>query len=256
MTTTLPVSPRRNQTGLSLIELMLAMAMGVTLLLGVSQVFSSAVGANTEALRLTHVTQEVRAASNLIVSELRRAGYWLGAQTVAVGTAIPYGVYQVNATCVLYSYDDVLTALPYRGFRLEGGAIKWMRSATLNLNECTAPTLASWTEITETASVNVTALAFADKSACVNITTFATAPNASCNPCDVAYVAWSLGDTLFNTRQVGIAITASPAGSSASPLVFKLQDSVLVRNEEHGSATAAGPAANTGCGAMISLLTV
>ena len=241
---------QRYQQGLSLIELMVAMAIGVTLTLGMSALFSATMGSNAQSMRLMRVNQEVRTVAQLMISELRRAGFWVDVKTaVANVAAVPYGIHEVNASCILYSYQDTTVAAQhYRGFRLTGQVIEWMRSTSAN-DGCLTNTNGLWVPLTEAAETNVTALNFVDNSVCLNVTMY---PETNCNPCTVNYVAWALGDKLVNTRQINLTISARPAGAAdANMPVSNFQDAVLVRNEEVGYAQIAGPATNTNCGLKI-----
>ena len=238
------------QRGLSLIELMMAVTLGMMLMAGVSSLFSATMGSSSDSLRMMHTSQELRTSADLIASELHRTGYWSGITTAALGTPLPYGLVDVTASCILYSYDDTATALSYRGFRLKSGAIEWLRHAAADADFSCASTSADWQPITDAKMVSITALSFADKSQCINAT---PATPTDCNTCSPTYTPWALGNTLVNTRQVSFIVSGKSAMGTGSA-VFTMEDSIVTRNEEYGSAAAAGPAAGTGCGQMIALL--
>lgn len=120
------------QRGLSLIELMVSMLIGLLVLAGVSQIFAASFRTNNDSISLTNLNQQIRAVSNIMNAELRRAGYWAdavgdinnGAQTnpfVAVTAVDRVGGDGVS-DCVLYGYDmdddgDATDANEWRGFR-------------------------------------------------------------------------------------------------------------------------------------------
>jgi Tfp pilus assembly protein PilW len=72
--------------GISLVELMVAIAVGMALLLLITQIFVNQVAANTILLKETRLNQELRAIMDLSVRDVRRAGYW--------GTAISGAWYE------------------------------------------------------------------------------------------------------------------------------------------------------------------
>jgi len=67
--------PVRFQAGLSLIELMIAMALSLLLMLGVLQIFLSSKQTYTANSALTHVQESGRFAMDFITYDLRNAGY-------------------------------------------------------------------------------------------------------------------------------------------------------------------------------------
>lgn len=90
-------SRRRCQDGLSLIELMVGMAIGAFIIVGVMYLFTADIQGNRKLIATTRVEQDLRNITDLITRDVRRAGYWgnsvLG--TVAIGataatTSNPY----------------------------------------------------------------------------------------------------------------------------------------------------------------------
>lgn len=125
---------------MSLIELMIALTMGLFLLLGLSTFLTTTLKSNTAAVKLASLDQELRAIMTLMSRDIRRAGYWgsptfnaasgvyatgalsmigKGANTYATGTGSTFAniagpAISVNgaivtaataAGCLLYSYD-------------------------------------------------------------------------------------------------------------------------------------------------------
>jgi type II secretory pathway pseudopilin PulG len=78
---------RRLQLGLTLIELMISIVLSLFVLGGVLYITSSTMQANTQALRSTHLNQELRAAMQMITRDIRRAGYRYGVEIAGVYTA-------------------------------------------------------------------------------------------------------------------------------------------------------------------------
>ncbi len=130
---------RGAQRGLSLVELMVGVAIGLFVVAGATMLVSNQLGDNRRLLLETQIQQDLRAASDIIVRDLRRSGYWGAAQTgvwhagaVAVSTN-PYTALSaasgVPASEVTFDYsrgveNDAVDAPDQAGFKLEGGAIK------------------------------------------------------------------------------------------------------------------------------------
>lgn len=65
-----------NQKGFSLVELLVGLAAGLTLLSGVIGIFSATVGSTGYNLKMTRLNQELRTVMDLMARDIRRAGYW------------------------------------------------------------------------------------------------------------------------------------------------------------------------------------
>lgn len=112
-----PVCPagRRGQAGVTLVELLVGMAVGVIIVGALVAFIVSSVRANSENLRSIRLTQELRALSELIGREIRRARHVSApALLAAVGQdPLPLAVTQFsglltvdngNADCIEFSY--------------------------------------------------------------------------------------------------------------------------------------------------------
>ena len=66
--------PRRAQRGLSLVELMVGVAVGLFVVAGASFVVATQLGDNRRLLLETQIQQDLRATMDIITRELRRAG--------------------------------------------------------------------------------------------------------------------------------------------------------------------------------------
>lgn len=162
------------QRGISLIEIMVSLSVGILLLLGLTSFMSSTLINNADSVKTTQFNQEIRAAMTLMVRDIRRAGAW-GSPSYATGALSGVGVgltysnpfAAVDTTtsgCILYRYDKnnnaTLDTGEYLGFRLNGGAIQMLVNATLAGSTC--DTSDGWTALTNNANVNITALSFAE----------------------------------------------------------------------------------------------
>jgi type IV pilus assembly protein PilW len=126
---------RRRERGLSVVELLVGAAVGLLILGGASKVFVDYLLANRGMLVETRVNQDLRAAADLIVRDLRRAGYWTDASTgvVAAGAAsAPLNPFRditvtdqnLTAGELQFSYDRPTTTAEPAGFRVRNGALE------------------------------------------------------------------------------------------------------------------------------------
>lgn len=71
----------RRQRGLSLVELMVGVAVGLFVVAGATMLVANQLGDNRRLLLETQIQQDLRAAADIIVRDIRRSGYWGAAQT-------------------------------------------------------------------------------------------------------------------------------------------------------------------------------
>lgn len=69
---------QRRLDGFTLTELMVSVAIGLVVLAGIMTFYLSTARTGTEALKIARLNQYLRAAMDLMVSDIRRAGYWAG----------------------------------------------------------------------------------------------------------------------------------------------------------------------------------
>lgn len=121
---------KRRQRGLSIIELMVGVAIGMFIVGGAIALFVNLLGDNRRLLLEARVNQEMRATADIIARDLRRAGYWRNAMT-GVGTppaTNPYSGATWAGTSVQYAYDrdgnSTVTGSEQAGFQLNGVVIE------------------------------------------------------------------------------------------------------------------------------------
>ena len=152
------------QRGLSIVELMVGIAIGLFVIGGATKLFIDYLSSNRRLLIETRVNQDLRAAADVVVRDLRRAGYWnnavagvysLGATAVV---ANPHkngnGAVSSTSASVNYSYarndGDALDTNEYGGFRLVQGVLQMLDRGI--------PTVESnWLDLTDPATLSVTA---------------------------------------------------------------------------------------------------
>lgn len=128
------------QSGLSLVELMVGIAIGLFVVAGASMLASTQLIENRRLLLETQVQQDLRATADIITRELRRTGYdsvpeWLvwSSSTPVVQprpnnrSALTFGV---GSDKVTYSYDRPGIMPATFGYQLVDGAIRHRIGAT------------------------------------------------------------------------------------------------------------------------------
>jgi Tfp pilus assembly protein PilW len=127
-----PATLRRRQTGLSMVELMVGVAIGLFVVAGATLAVSNQLGDNRRLMLETQIQQDLRAATDVIARDLRRSGYWANAQdgiwhagAVAVASN-PYSVLTLDsglASRVVFSYGRGPGINEQAGFDMVNGAI-------------------------------------------------------------------------------------------------------------------------------------
>ena len=129
----------RRQAGLSLVELMVGVAIGLFVVAGATMVVINQLGDNRRLMLEAQIQQDLRAASDLISRDLRRAGYWgaaetgvwnAGAVSVASNPYTPMSatVSNVAASGVTFSYsrgaieNNAIDATDQSGFQLNNSS--------------------------------------------------------------------------------------------------------------------------------------
>lgn len=161
--------------GFSLVELMISIVVGLIVIVGVLGVFGSAIKSHSDNLRMTRLNQELRTVMNMMVRDIRRAGFngnaraALGPTTGNTNLFSDPAVTNLNltpgtpASCVTFAYDydgDAIlgtgagtTPDERYGYRLDAVAnVVEMRQGGAG---CTA---GGWVNITDEDSIEIVAL--------------------------------------------------------------------------------------------------
>ena len=214
----------RSQRGLSMVEMLVGVAVGLFIVAGAVTLFVTNLGNSRRLLVEARVNQDLRAAADLIARDVRRAGYWAsaikGTYAPPGAASAPVNPYQAIASApsqVTYAFSrDANQATPivdndnpdtYErfGFRLTGGTVQ-MQTAN-----------GSWQDLTDPSVVTVSGFA---------VTQDAIAPidiRASCSkPC-------TSNCPVIQVRRFSIVITGQAV---ADPSVIRtLRTGARVRND-------------------------
>jgi prepilin peptidase dependent protein B len=164
----------RRQRGFSLVELMVAMVIGLIVIGASLSVFIGILGANSTQMKISRLNHELRTVMTAVTRDLRRAGYnnWTVAQ-LAAGDFTVSGQLDpaMTAGSIEVSYDiDSNGGTERYGFRLEGNALQAYVATGTPLG---TPV---WTNVTDPNVIQITGFSITDRSPAPINPTGAAAP--------------------------------------------------------------------------------
>jgi len=217
----------QKQTGLTLIEMMIAMVLGLFVTAVIITVFSTNVRSSTENIKMIRLNQELRGVMTMMVDELKRAGY-----SADPSNSDFMDDFNVSTTCLRYSYDENGDAIRNSnerfGFKLENNTVKWTASGGDPNTPPTAPDCGtgSWTDITDPNLAFITTLdpddSYFDITGSVNTDSISTGLSA---------ITATSGVSIY---EVAITITGStdlPHSSNANDPHRTIVETVRIRND-------------------------
>ena len=160
-----------HQHGLSLIELLIGVTIGLFIAVAGSTLLVGHLRENRALLLEARLTQDLRTAADLITRDLRRAGYWghAGATGANPYAELAPGTAAANTVSLRYSMDatenDAVDSNEQFGFRLRNGAIELQLGAG-NWQSLTDANLFTVTAFSVTPEVQDLSLAAFCPSAC------------------------------------------------------------------------------------------
>jgi type IV pilus assembly protein PilW len=192
---------RSRQRGLTIIELIIGMAVGLLVVGGAISMYVQAIRSSNDTLRSSKLNQEISALMSVIVNDVRRAGFWGGvipgeyaenpfSQTGATILTVlddmannadqgPIG----QGSCLVYTYDatylpgnvaGTLDSTDLFGFRLNGTVVQMRATGVVDGAACVGGTCNScsngvWQNVTDPDLIEITALNFdLSNSQCLN----------------------------------------------------------------------------------------
>lgn len=154
-----PRHGRAGMAGFSLVELMIAITIGLIIIGAVTLFTVRTMQAYSDHILSTRLTQELRTGMNLVVRELRRSGHDSTSVTRVLTTSSASGFNAVAATgsCVTYEYDRQIGAAgpdgsEIRGLRLNNGVLQ-LNAAGTGVDCATDD---GWEDITDPEVVQIT----------------------------------------------------------------------------------------------------
>ena len=241
----------KRSKGLTLIEIMISLLLGLIVIGGALSIYISTIRSSTDISNSARLNYDLDSAMQLMVNDIRRAGFWGGAIAGSDAEINPFTIGVANIqipvdSCILYTYDGdgdgvLVDDNEYYGFKLQDGNIRiWTSNAVDASGDCTAN---GWETITNEGKVNISSLTFSflpsaasagppsipalpQSSQCLNTTT-SLAYNTPCSSVTVANLP--SGNVAAETRQINIVMTGEVSGDSSVTKV--LTATVRVRND-------------------------
>jgi type IV pilus assembly protein PilW len=221
-------STRYLARGLSLVELLVGMAIGLFILAGSSALFVANVAGSRRLALETRINQDLRATMDVVTRDLRRGAYWgnaLAGTQASATQANPYAAVALtpasNPSQILYSYtrdtteNSSLDSNEVFGFRLAGGAIQMCMggSSATNCN--------NWQTMSNTDILRISAFSIAPTETTVDL-------RAACaTNCTDTVLAPSC--PRIQIRSYNIVLTGSSTSDAA--LSRTLRSQVRLRND-------------------------
>jgi len=240
------------QKGFTLIEIMISLVLGLIVIGGAISIYISTIRSSTDITNSARLNYDLDSVMQLMVNDIRRAGYWGGAIVNSDAKLNPFinGTANIQISdytdadgdahlngCIVYSYDangsgantlndltDDIDENEYFGFRLDRGAV-WMRS-TVDIDGSSGivedPTNcdddSDWGRIIDENKINIESLSFTTNHKCLNIKADTTC----------AVTALIAGDQAVEVRQIDITLIGNVVNDD--PVEKTLRATVKVRN--------------------------
>lgn len=211
------ISFKQAQKGVSLIELMVGITVGLLILAGVSNLFADYIRSNKDLLTMTRLNQELRSATDLMARDIRRAGYWQNAITgvwysgSASVVANPYATVDTT-TGIAYDYaldaDDSVGTAEAFGFKLDNGTLMMLKDN-------------GWAAVTDSSSTTITSFTITPTLRTISLLEYCIKPcpggSTTCPP-------------QMTVRDIDISITGQSKNDST--ITRQIRESVRVRNDQ------------------------
>jgi prepilin peptidase dependent protein B len=232
----------RKQSGSSLVELMVGLAIGLIIVAAAASVYITAVRSGADTLRSAKLNMELRSAMDIMVAEIRRAGYTPNTTNL---TNNPFMLTTTNLTlvgtdCLLFAYDtdgnSSADSEDFFGFRrnTSDASISMRRGGASTSGGCTGDST-SWERITDPDNVVIDTLSFSISYQCQNAQTGLKSSIESCTAATgntvypAAIAASPIHSDLIEIRDVTITLEGHHKSDALTKI--SLSQSVRVRND-------------------------
>jgi prepilin peptidase dependent protein B len=221
--------------GLSIVEFMVGVAVGLFVVGGATKLFVDYLGNNRRLLLETRVNQDLRAAADLVARDLRRGGYWrnatagLSSDPASSSVLNPYRAMSLASGVLTYRYDK-------DGDDANANALEDMgvqRSTVGGVGVLQLRTAGSWQTITDPGVLNVAAAGLVmNESASRTVPLWDQCPcllDLTCNSTEFA-----ASGVYFSTRprvtirQYQLTLTGSAPGTNVTR---SITETIRVRND-------------------------
>jgi prepilin peptidase dependent protein B len=224
--------------GLSLIELLVGVVVGLFVVGGAAKLVVDNLNANRRNLLEMRVNQDLRAAADLVARDLRRAGYWENAASGVWSTAgvpptpNPHRVLTVGGTSdlgtIAYSYarnaDDALDSNEQHGYSVASGVLRYQAASGVDQPITDPNTLSIAADGFKILSTSRTVELFSYCSCMTRLTCFAS--DFASSPVGAYYATRPY--TVLREYEVRLKGTSA----TDSSVTREIRETVRVRNDE------------------------
>jgi len=224
------------QRGVSLVELMVGLAIGLIIIAAAASVYITSVRSGSDTLRSAKLNMELRGAMDLMVAEIRRSGYTPNTTNL---TSNPFMLADTNLTlvgtdCLLLAYDangnGVTETTDFVGFKKNATAVSMRYGGTASTS--TGCSVGSWENLTDPNNVVIDTLTFSIAYQCWNAQTLLSSSSQPCASGQSVFntaAAASTKSDLVEVRDVTIALVGHHKSDALT--IMSLNQSVRVRND-------------------------
>lgn len=145
----------RKQQGVTLVELMISIVIGLLITWAVLAMFISMVYANTTQMKAIRLNQELRSVMTAMVRDIRRAGHNQLAAN-AIGGANPYALFDTSTAGQIHIAYDLANDGAVETFGYQRDAV----SGSIQGCKSTTAACSNWENLTDPSLTNITALTF------------------------------------------------------------------------------------------------
>ena len=202
---------RNTQSGLSLIEVLVAITISIILAAGVLGAFSTSLFGSQQTLQQGRLNRDLQAVMDIMVTDIQRAGY---TSTATTSKTDPFmqGNYdlQVSGNCIVLAYDldnnGTVDDADVIGYVLHNGAIERRQVGVGKTTDCASAATDSWDPVTDPNYITITAFTIT-KPASSNISTDIDGTSAGTDTITNRTVSITLTGQLTNDTSVTKTIT-------------------------------------------------
>lgn len=205
---------RKHQSGLSLVELMIGLALGLFIAAAGLAAFAEQWREHRQATAAMRLMQELRSAGDVIARDLRRAGHWAAPQASRANPYAAFAPLAAASDAALFSYsrdaageNHALDGNEQFGLRLRRGVIELLLGA------------GHWQALTDSGTLLVTEFVLQPRVDSVSLLEHCARPCPAAASCEAR----------VEVRRVAIRITARSVQDPA--LVRSLDSLVRLRND-------------------------
>lgn len=212
----------QNQNGLTLIEMLIAMILGLFVTAVIISVFTTNVRSSNENLKMIRLNQELRGAMSLITDELKRSGYTAQPSwTNTAGLFMSALNYNSTSSCLRYSYDvnadGTQDNSERMAFQFTSDLIRW--GSGVASNTCNDGT---WEAITDTDIVEISTMEI----------NFSGSSN-TLGPTSIDALYTSTGLSVYDVAVTIVGETELPHDTSGEPSVIRTYvENIRIANDD------------------------